>query len=134
MKKILILILVFVASGTSLFAQQKQQKNKTAEERTEKIYTKLNEALELRDDQKLKVKDIILVREQARDNDKKELGANSEALKKANQVRNEEREENLKANLSPAQYAKLLEFRDKKKKERHMNKEAKTAEESNDEL
>ena len=133
MKKILLTIIALAVAGSSLFAQQKQKK--TAEERTEKIYAKMDEVVELREDQKLKVKDIILVREQARDKDKKELSANKEELKKVSHLKNVERDENLKANLSPEQYAKLVAYRDEQKKQRHMKKEAKPAtEEISDDL
>lgn len=122
MKKILFLMLALTITGSCIFAQGKQKQAKTAEERTEKIYSKINEIVQLKEEQKLKVKDIILHREKARDADRKEYAGNNEGLKKSAEGRNQERDADLKANLTPEQYQKLMEHRQQMKQKYHEKK------------
>lgn len=131
MKKILFLMLALTITGSGIFAQGKQKQGRTAEERTEKIYSKINEIVQLKEEQKLKVKDIILHREKTRDADRKEYAGNKEGLKKSAEARNQERDADLKASLTPEQYQELMEHR-KQMKQKYEEKKAKKKQKEED--
>jgi hypothetical protein len=125
-KVILVLFTTAIAFVSSSNAQEKKATSKTPEQRTEKIVSKLNEVLALNEDQKGKVKDVILKREQQRAELHKKFEKDKEGLKEANQKNMKAAEEELRKILSPEQIEKLKKHREEMK-QKHKDKKGASA-------
>lgn len=117
MKKIILMLAVVASASVSLFAQESKQPTKSPEERTEKIIGKMKGDLTLTDDQVVKLKPVILKREQQRDEMRAKASADRDSHKKLAQ----DTEEDLKKILTPEQMEKLKQQR-KEMREKHQQK------------
>ncbi len=122
MKKIILVVAMVVISTVATFAQSKQ-KSKSPEERTEKIVEKMKTDLALSDDQVVKVKPIILKREQKRE----EFRAQMNSTKDQHRQIAKETDEDFKKVLTPEQIEKLKAHRKemREKHKEHMNNKGK---------
>lgn len=120
-KTIIISFLVAIAMVKGSRAQEKKPAPKTPEQRTEKMVSKLNEVLVLNADQKVKVKDVIMKREQQRAEINKKFEKAKEEFKEANQKNMKITKEELEKILTPEQVEKLKKHKEEIK-QKHKDK------------
>lgn len=118
MKKIMLTVIVVAIASVSLFAQTSKAPRKTPEERAEKIVVKMKSDLALSDEQVVKLKPVILKREQQRE----ELHTKMDTVKSHTRKIMKDAEEDLKKILTPEQLEKLKQER-KEMHEKHMQKQ-----------
>lgn len=118
MKKIILISFVVAIASANGSAQEKKVSHKTPEQRTERITVKLNEELALNDVQKVKVKEVILKREQQREESIKQFESSREVFKEANKKNIKATEEELKTILTPEQMGKLKQSKEEMKQKR----------------
>lgn len=128
MKKTILILFAFAIAAVNSNAQPKKDAPKSPEQRTEKIMGKLNEVLTLTDDQKPKVKNVILKREQKKAELHKKFPNDKAAFNKANKENIKIAEAELKAVLTAEQVDKLKKHREEMK-QKHKNKKAAKADE-----
>ena len=110
MKKIILISFAFAIVNANTRAQEGKTRL-TAEQRTEKMIAKLNDDLAFNDDQKLKVKEVVLKREMQREEINKQFEKERAAFKEANKKNMAATEEQLKIILTPEQIEKLKKHR-----------------------
>jgi hypothetical protein len=118
MKKIMLTVTVMTIASVSLFAQNKPP-HKTPQERTEKIVVKMKNDLALSDDQVLKLKPVILKREQQRE----ELHEKMDTVKSHTRKVMKDAEEDLKKILTAEQLEKLKQERKEMRDRRRQKQE-----------
>jgi hypothetical protein len=118
MKKIMLTVVAVAIASMSMFAQKSKPPRKTPEERTEKIVVKMKSDLALSDDQVLKLKPVILKREQQRE----ELYTKMDTVKSHTKAIMKNAEEDFKKILTPEQLEKLKQER-KEMHDKHMQKQ-----------
>lgn len=136
MKKAILILFALAIAVVNTNAQDAKaaKKPKTAEQRTEKVMTKLNEKLSLTDTQKPKVKEIILKREQQQEANRKQFEKDQAALKEANKKVRKSSDEELKAALTPEQIEKLKQHRAEMREKHKAKKGAAANSEPDDEI
>jgi len=109
MRKIILAVAVIMATAFSVLGQEKgiRQPKRSAEDRTEKIVAKMKVDLVLSDDQVLKLKPVILRREQQRS----EMYAKMDTTKSNTKKVLKDSDEEIKRILTSEQYEKLKEQR-----------------------
>jgi Spy/CpxP family protein refolding chaperone len=122
MKKIILISFAVAIATVNGFAQEKKGERKTPEQRTEKIVVKLNEKLALTDDQKTKVKEVILKQEQQREVSRKQFENNRDAFKESNKKNMQATDVALKNILTPDQMEKVKQLREEQKEKRENKK------------
>lgn len=132
MKKTILILFAFAIAVVNSNAQPKKDTPKSPEQRTEKIMGKLNEVLTLTDDQKPKVKNIVLKREQTKAELHKKFPNDKEGFKKANKENIKVAEAELKAVLTAEQAEKLKKHREEMKQKQKDKKAAKASEDDID--
>lgn len=132
MKKTILVLFAFAIAVVNSSAQPKKDAPKSPEQRTEKIMGKLNEVLTLTDDQKPKVKSVVLKREQTRADLHKKFPNDKEAFKKANKENMKTAEAELKGVLTAEQVDKLKKHREEMKQKHKDKKATKAAEDDID--
>ena len=120
MKKIILAFAVLLITSIGMNGQPQggKQSRKTPEERTERIITKMKTDLALSDDQVLKLKPVILKREQQRDEAYGKMNETKMDTKKARM----DAEDEFQKILTPEQYEKLKQER-KEMREKHHDKQ-----------
>ena len=118
MKKIILISFAVAIASANGMAQEQKAPRKTPEQRTEQIIVKLSEELVLNDVQKVKVKEVILKREQQREESFKQLESNREEFRETNKKNLKASEEELKTILTPVQMEKLKKLREERKQKR----------------
>jgi hypothetical protein len=117
MKKIMLTFIVVAIASVSMFAQKSKPPRKTPEERTEKIVVKMKADLALSEEQVLKLKPVILKREQQRD----ELYTKMDTVKSHSRKVMKDAEDEFKKILTPGQLEKLKQER-QEMHDKHMQK------------
>jgi hypothetical protein len=117
MKKIMLTVIAVAIASISTFAQKSKPPRKTPGERTERIVVKMKTDLALSDDQVLKLKPVILKREQQRD----ELYTKMDTVKTHTRKIMKDAEEDFKKILTTEQLEKLKQER-KEMHDKHMQK------------
>jgi len=122
MKKIILAIAVIMITTINMFGQEQpaKQPRKSPEERTERIVAKMKTDLALSDDQVLKLKPIILRREQQRN----EMYAKMDTTKTNTRQLMKDSEEEFKKIFTPEQFEKLKQQR-KEMHEKHRREDMK---------
>ncbi len=133
MKKTILILFTVAIAAVNMSAQEKKSVAKSPEQRTEKMVTRLNEVLALNDDQKVKVKAVVLKREQKRAELHKQYETDKESFKKANRENIKTGEAELKKILTPEQTEKLKKHREEMKQKRKDKKAAATTAPDEDE-
>lgn len=123
MKKIIFSLCFIATVAVNSFAQAEKHPKKSPEERTEKITAKLTKELDLNDDQKTKVKQIVLKREKERASLHEQFQTDKNKFKEANKKNKTAEEDELKGVLTSAQMEKYKTQR-AEMKEKHKNKKA----------
>ena len=131
-KNILILFALAIAVANS--NAQEAKTLKTADQRTEKIMTKLTEKLSLNETQKPKDKEIILKHQQQQETNRKQFEKDPTALKEANKKVRKASDEELKAVLTPEQLEKLKQHRAEMREKRKAKKSAANDVDADDEI
>jgi membrane-bound lytic murein transglycosylase len=124
MKKIMFSVVVIAIASVSMFAQTSKPPRKTPEERTEKIVVKMKSDLALSDDQVLKLKPVILKREQQRE----DLYTKMDTVKSHSKKIMQDAEQDFKKILTPDQLEKLKQER-KEMHDKHLQKQEKIKQE-----
>lgn len=101
----------------------RQNRPVTPEERSERATQKVSEVAGLNEEQKKKVKQIMLDRERQREADRKKFQADKEAHKKAAMNNRRASDERLKQVLTPEQYQKVMSHRQEVKAKHKMKRE-----------
>ncbi len=122
MKKVILVLFAVAIAAVNMNAQEKKQVAKDPEQRTEKMVTRMNDLLALNDEQKVKVKAVILTREQKKAELHKQYEKDKASFKKANRENIKSSEEDLKKILTPEQTEKLKKHREEMKKKRRDKK------------
>ncbi len=118
MKKIILISFAAALVCANSFSQEKKAGPKTAEQRSDQMFAKLDNELSFNNDQKVKVKEVILKREQQRDELRKQFKNSHDEFKTANRKNMKESNDALKAMLTSDQKAKLKEYRKAARQER----------------
>lgn len=121
MKKTIIILFAVAIASANMLGQEPAKKKpspRSPEERTEKIIEKFKGQLALSDDQVVKAKEIILKREQKRDELRKQFETNRDGLQTANKENMKAAESELETVLSKEQMDKLKEYREEMKQKR----------------
>jgi protein CpxP len=118
MKKIILISFAIAIVTANISAQEKKGPHKTPEQRAERRTVKLNQELALNEEQKVKVKEVVLKQELQRDESIKQFAGNREVLKEANKKNRKESEDELKSILTPEQIDKLKQHKEEIKQTR----------------
>ncbi len=116
MKKIILISFALAIASANVFAQGKKASHLTPEQLAEELTVKLNEDLALTDVQKVKVKEVILKREQQREISIKQLERSRDVFKEANKLSMKTAEDSLKTILTPEQMNKMRQHKKQMKK------------------
>jgi len=127
MKKIILIIFLFalIIKGNTAFAQketfsqkEKHRDREDVEVRAEKLFDEYNKVLNLKEDQKAKVKKVFMQQEQQREFDMDDYGKQNKKLKTeetnakmAAVERQKETDKKLKKILTEEQFQKFVEHR-----------------------
>ena len=112
MKKVILSVVVAAIVSANSVAQDQARPMKTPEDRTERQVEKLNKDLSLTDEQKPKIKEIVLKREQAREELIKKYPEKNEAFREENRKLNAQSDEQIRALLTKEQLEKRKQFRE----------------------
>jgi len=112
MKKLILSVFVAAIVSANSFAQDPARPMKTPEDRTERQVEKMNKDLSLTDEQKPKIKEIVLKREQAREELMKKYPEKNEAFREENKKLNAQSDEQIRAILTKEQLEKRKQFRE----------------------
>ncbi len=112
MKKVILSLAVAVIVSANCVAQEHTRQMKTPEDRTERQVEKMNKDLSLTDEQKPKVKEIVLKHEQEREELNKKYPEKNEAYRAENKKLNEHADEQIRAVLTKEQLEKRKQFRE----------------------
>ena len=124
MKKIILsLVAVAIAFATTNAQDKKAPTQKTPEQRTERFMTKLTEEYALTEEQKPKVKDLILKREQSRDELRKKYADDNNSFATEFKKANAEADKNVKALLTPEQIEHQKQYIEEARKRNKENAE-----------
>jgi len=124
MKKIILsLVAVAIAFATTNAQDKKAPTQKTPEQRTERFMKKLTEEYVLTDAQKPKVQEVILKREQSRDELRKKYAEDNNSFATEFKKANAEADKNVKALLTPEQIEHQKQYLEETRKRNKENAE-----------
>ncbi len=123
MKKIILSFFAVAIVATVSIAQGKAKPMKTQEERAERQVERMDKDLTLTAEQKTKIKEIMVKRDQAREDLINKYPEKNDAFKEENRKLNYESDKEIKAVLTKEQIEKQKQLREEAKEKRNKGNE-----------